>query len=76
MSHGMEVATEEADTEHAFEGAAVFVQSSLSQQSLKVSQETTLQLYALYKQATQGDASGSGPGVFSLDARAKAKWCG
>jgi acyl-CoA-binding protein len=30
-----------------------------------------LELYALYKQATEGDASGSRPGVFDLTGRAK-----
>lgn len=33
--------------------------------------ETLLELYALYKQATAGDASGSRPGVFDLKGRAK-----
>jgi len=32
---------------------------------------TLLQLYALYKQATEGDASGSRPGFSDLVARAK-----
>lgn len=30
-----------------------------------------LELYALYKQATEGDASGARPGVFDLTGRAK-----
>jgi len=30
-----------------------------------------LELYALYKQATEGDAGGSRPGVFDLTGRAK-----
>jgi acyl-CoA-binding protein len=33
--------------------------------------EQLLELYALYKQATDGDASGSRPGVFDLTGRAK-----
>ena len=33
--------------------------------------ETLLQLYALYKQATVGDASGKRPGRFDLVGRAK-----
>ncbi len=33
--------------------------------------ETLLQLYALYKQATAGDASGKRPGMFDLVGRAK-----
>jgi diazepam-binding inhibitor (GABA receptor modulating acyl-CoA-binding protein) len=33
---------------------------------------TLLELYALYKQATSGDASGSRPGMF--DVKGRAKW--
>lgn len=33
--------------------------------------ETLLQLYALYKQATVGDASGDRPGMFNLVGRVK-----
>lgn len=33
--------------------------------------DVLLQLYALYKQGTQGDASGGRPGVFDLVGRAK-----
>lgn len=33
--------------------------------------DTMLQLYALYKQATQGDASGERPGAFDFVKRAK-----
>ncbi|MGI5241722.1 acyl-CoA-binding protein [Dactylosporangium sp. CA-139066] len=33
--------------------------------------EVLLQLYALYKQGTQGDANGKRPGVFDLVGRAK-----
>ena len=33
--------------------------------------ETLLELYALYKQATAGDASGERPGVFDMVGRAK-----
>ena len=33
--------------------------------------ETMLQLYALYKQGTNGDASGARPGVFDMIGRAK-----
>lgn len=36
-----------------------------------ISNELKLQLYALYKQATQGDISGSKPGAFDLIGRAK-----
>lgn len=33
--------------------------------------ETLLQLYGLYKQATEGDVNGSRPGMFDLVGRAK-----
>jgi diazepam-binding inhibitor (GABA receptor modulator, acyl-CoA-binding protein) len=33
--------------------------------------QTLLQLYALYKQGTSGDVSGSRPGMFDLTGRAK-----
>jgi diazepam-binding inhibitor (GABA receptor modulator, acyl-CoA-binding protein) len=33
--------------------------------------ESLLKMYALYKQATSGDASGSRPGAFNFKARAK-----
>ena len=35
------------------------------------SNDNLLQLYALYKQATEGDAKGSRPGLFDLTGRAK-----
>ena len=35
------------------------------------SNEQLLALYGLYKQATEGDASGSRPGLFDLKGRAK-----
>jgi acyl-CoA-binding protein len=35
------------------------------------SNDQLLELYSLYKQATEGDASGSRPGVFDLTGRAK-----
>lgn len=35
------------------------------------SNEQLLALYGLYKQATEGDASGSRPGIFDLKGRAK-----
>ncbi len=38
--------------------------------------DTLLKLYALYKQATQGDASGEPPGAFDFVKRAKFDaWC-
>ncbi len=35
------------------------------------SDSTLLELYSLFKQATEGDASGKRPGVFDLKGRAK-----
>lgn len=35
------------------------------------SNDTLLELYALYKQATAGDTTGSRPGMFDLKGRAK-----
>ena len=35
------------------------------------SNDTLLELYGLYKQATEGDATGSRPGMFDLKGRAK-----
>ncbi|MDX2302552.1 MAG: acyl-CoA-binding protein [Microscillaceae bacterium] len=45
-----------------------FEQAVLKSKSFtkKPSNDTLLQLYALYKQATQGDVSGSKPGMFDL----------
>lgn len=37
----------------------------------KPSNDTLLQLYALFKQGTQGDVAGSRPGLFDLVGRAK-----
>jgi acyl-CoA-binding protein len=37
----------------------------------KQSNETLLKIYALFKQAKNGDVSGKRPGAFSLKARAK-----
>ena len=37
----------------------------------KPSNETLLQLYAFFKQATEGDVKGSRPGMFDLKGRAK-----
>ena len=54
------------DTEERFE-EAVGQSRSLSDQS----NEVLLELYALYKQATLGDASGDGPGLFDPVGSAK-----
>lgn len=39
--------------------------------SKRPSNDQLLELYAFYKQATEGDASGARPGMFDLKARAK-----
>lgn len=53
--------------DQAFETARQQVQTLSS----KPSNETLLNLYALYKQATQGNVSGSRPGIFDLKGQAK-----
>lgn len=60
--------------EDAFEGAAVYVQTSLPSSGSAVSNEAKLQLYALYKQATEGDAPVQGPGLQVFDQKGKHKW--
>ncbi len=50
-----------------------FEQAAAAAQQLarRPDNETMLKLYALYKQATRGDASGSRPGMFDMVGRAK-----
>jgi diazepam-binding inhibitor (GABA receptor modulator, acyl-CoA-binding protein) len=50
-----------------------FQQAATDSKSLseKPSNETLLQLYSLYKQATEGDASGEEPSPFDFVAKAK-----
>lgn len=55
------------DLRQQFETAAQEAQS-LSQ---RPDNDTLLKLYALYKQATKGDASGKRPGMFDMVGRAK-----
>ena len=50
-----------------FEKAAVDVKSLKT----RPSNDDLLELYACYKQATEGDVSGSRPGMFDLKGRAK-----
>ena len=54
------------DLKEKFESAAIRSKSLPTQAN-----ETLLHLYALYKQATVGDATGSRPGMFDLVGRAK-----
>lgn len=46
-------------------------QARVKNLSSSPSTEDLLELYALYKQATSGDATGSRPGMFDLKGRAK-----
>lgn len=55
-------------TEEAFRDAAERVQRLPS----KPSNDVLLELYGLYKQASEGDVSGKRPGM--LDMRGRAKW--
>ena len=55
------------DLKADFEQAAIDVKALSS----KPSDDELLQLYGLYKQATEGDASGPKPGFFDLVGRAK-----
>ena len=55
------------DLEEKFQAAAQQAQ----QLPARPDNETLLQLYALYKQATVGDAAGKRPGRFDLVGRAK-----
>lgn len=50
-----------------------FEQAALDSKNLSArpDNDTLLQLYALYKQATKGDASGKKPGRFDMVGRAK-----
>ena len=54
------------DTQAEFDQAV-----SQSRELPEQSNETLLELYGLYKQATQGDVSGDAPGMFDFAGRAK-----
>ena len=56
-----------SDLKTRFAAAAQEVQKLKS----RPSNDNLLQLYGLYKQATEGDAKGSRPGMFDLTGRAK-----
>ena len=66
---------EEETVDRVFEGAVVFVQATLPEQPDSVTQGVKMQLYGLYKQGTEGDVNVPTPAMFSLDFKAKAKWC-
>lgn len=56
-----------SDLKTRFETAAANVQAL----NKRPDNDTLLQLYALYKQATSGDVSGKRPGMFDMVGRAK-----
>ena len=56
-----------SDLTSQFEQAAAAAQNLSS----RPGNDTMLQLYALYKQGTKGDVSGSRPGMFDMVGRAK-----
>jgi acyl-CoA-binding protein len=56
-----------ADLEKRFEAA----QSAAQRLPRRPDDETLLELYSYYKQATEGDISGPRPGAFDFVARAK-----
>jgi len=56
-----------ADLQTRFQQAAAAAQKLAS----RPDNDTLLQLYALYKQATGGDATGKRPGIFDVMGRAK-----
>lgn len=55
------------DLDAAFTSAQARVKTLTKQPS----NDTLLELYALFKQGTQGDASGARPGIFDMVGRAK-----
>ena len=61
------MAAKKETTKDKFEAAAARVKTL----SKSPSNDELLELYALYKQATDGDVSGSRPGMLDLKGRAK-----
>ena len=61
--------SEMSDLQQQFEETVNFVQNSEGE--VQLSNEQKLQMYALYKQATEGDVSGKKPGMMDFVARAK-----
>jgi diazepam-binding inhibitor (GABA receptor modulating acyl-CoA-binding protein) len=55
------------DTQSLFDQAV----SDSKQLAVKPSNESLLNLYSLYKQATEGDVNGDGPSMFDFVAKAK-----
>lgn len=58
-----------SDLQKQFEDTVNFVQNA--EGDVQLSNEQKLQMYALYKQATEGDVSGKKPGMMDFVARAK-----
>jgi diazepam-binding inhibitor (GABA receptor modulator, acyl-CoA-binding protein) len=67
FSHWLERSWDMASLEDQFAKA----QQQVHALPQRLDNDTLLQLYALYKQATQGDASGDPPGGFDFVKRAK-----
>lgn len=58
-----------SDLKQKFEDTVNFVQNA--EGDIELSNELKLKMYALYKQATEGDVSGKKPGMMDFIARAK-----
>jgi len=58
-----------SDLKQKFEDTVNFVQTA--EGDIELSNELKLKMYALYKQATEGDVSGKKPGMMDFIARAK-----
>ncbi len=62
-----------SDLQQQFDDAVNYIQNA--EGDFKPSNEMKLEFYALFKQATQGDVSGSKPGMLDIVGRAKyASW--
>ncbi|KAJ7557285.1 hypothetical protein O6H91_05G120300 [Diphasiastrum complanatum] len=62
---------ESTELEEAFGAAANYVAKLAAEQRLKVSNDVQLQLYALYKLATEGPCSSPQPSALKISSRAK-----
>lgn len=60
-----------SDLKAAFDAAVDQVQNAPSDGSFKPSNDYKLTMYALFKQATDGDVSGKKPGMLDVVGRAK-----
>jgi len=58
-----------SDLKQTFEETVDYVQNA--EGDVQLSNEQKLQMYALYKQATEGDVSGKKPGMMDFVGRAK-----